>query len=481
VALSSPAQAEPIRAAQYLRMSTDQQRYSLEHQAAALATYAAERGYVLVRTYEDAGISGVRLHNREGLKQLLADVVTGAADFTRILTYDVSRWGRFQDPDQAAHYEFLCREAGVSIEYCAEPFENDGGLGSTLVKQLKRAMAAEYSRDLSAKVSHAQSRHAQAGFWQGGPPGFALRRQVVNPNGSPGPILNPGEGKMRDCRVVIVAGPEDEADTVRSIFRMFVVGGMSRRTVATALNAEGLTAEGGARWTAARVAQVLTNEKYAGVLVFGKVRYFLGQRQVERERTKWIRTTARFAPIVSRELYDAAQRNIATRFRRMDREQMLEGLRELLAVHGRLNSTLIHDAEFLPCPIVYARRFGGLLNAYRLVGYEPKGRTLAASKVVRKGVPRPRWDRVPRNISREAMIESLKALYNRTGRLSCQIIDDAPDVASVDTIRKAFGSLINVYEMVGYQPDSKQILFALAASKRRSVTYPSSQARPLIE
>src|SRR4051794_37976498 len=117
-----------IRAACYVRMSTEHQNYSIEHQHAALSAYAEERGYRIVRTYADEGISGLRLEGRDALKQLLADVLSGQADFSTILTYDVSRWGRFQDPDQSAHYEFICREAGVRIEYTAEPFDNDGSL-----------------------------------------------------------------------------------------------------------------------------------------------------------------------------------------------------------------------------------------------------------------------------------------------------------------------------------------------------------------
>jgi DNA invertase Pin-like site-specific DNA recombinase len=204
-------------AAEYVRMSTDQQSFSIQHQRAANAAYAALHGFEIVRTYADEGVSGVRLNGRHALKQLLADVLGGQADFTTILTHDVSRWGRFQDPDQGAHYEFICRESGVQVVYCAEPFENDGSLTSTLVKHLKRAMAAEYSRELSAKVSLAQSRFAQAGFWQGGPPGFALRRQIVNANGSLGAILQAGQGKVRGERVVVTLGPPAEVEIVRTI------------------------------------------------------------------------------------------------------------------------------------------------------------------------------------------------------------------------------------------------------------------------
>src|SRR4051794_21072283 len=104
-----------VKAAQYLRMSTDHQQYSLANQADAIKCYAEKNGYEIVCTYSDAGKSGVLIRNRAGLKQLLADVVAGNNNFTVILVYDVSRWGRFQDSDEGAHYEFICKSAGVNV------------------------------------------------------------------------------------------------------------------------------------------------------------------------------------------------------------------------------------------------------------------------------------------------------------------------------------------------------------------------------
>src|SRR5712672_518866 len=84
------------RAAQYVRMSTDYQRYSIENQAAAIAAYAQLHELSIVRTYRDEGESGLKIKNRAGLSQLLDDVRSDHADFDHILVYDISRWGRFQ-------------------------------------------------------------------------------------------------------------------------------------------------------------------------------------------------------------------------------------------------------------------------------------------------------------------------------------------------------------------------------------------------
>src|SRR5579864_4511759 len=158
-------------AAQYLRMSTERQQYSLQFQEAVISGYAAKNNFTIVKTYTDAGKSGLVLKNRTGLAALLQDVISGNELYRAILVYDVSRWGRFQDADESAHYEFICRQAGVPIHYCAETFLNDGTMPSTIMKSLKRVMAAEYSRELSEKITLAMTRMVRDGRWPGAMPG----------------------------------------------------------------------------------------------------------------------------------------------------------------------------------------------------------------------------------------------------------------------------------------------------------------------
>ncbi|MFZ1989612.1 MAG: recombinase family protein, partial [Alphaproteobacteria bacterium] len=171
----APDKPPPRRAAEYVRMSTEHQRYSTENQSDAIREYARQRGYEIVRTYADAGKSGLKLDGRDALKRLIADVQSGNPGFDTILVYDISRWGRFQDADESAYYEYLCKRAGISVQYCAEQFENDGSPVSTIVKGVKRAMAGEYSRELSTKVFAGQCRLIELGYRQGGPAGFGLR------------------------------------------------------------------------------------------------------------------------------------------------------------------------------------------------------------------------------------------------------------------------------------------------------------------
>lgn len=261
-----------------MRMSTEHQRYSLDNQSAGIAAYAKSRGYQVVQTYKDAGRSGLSLRGRAALKQLLSDVMGGKAPYEVILVLDISRWGRFQDVDQSAHYEFLCREAGVSVAYCAEAFENDGSATSSIVKQIKRVMAAEYSRELSRKVSRAQRQQARLGFKQGGEPPYGTRRQLIDEGGVRRMILQTGERKaVVTDRVVLTRGPKEETDLVRRIFEMFVDEKMRLGEIAKALASEGRTFFHGGDWTVAAIRHLLTNEIYIGRYVFGRRINNLGQ------------------------------------------------------------------------------------------------------------------------------------------------------------------------------------------------------------
>jgi DNA invertase Pin-like site-specific DNA recombinase len=361
-----------IRAAQYVRMSTEHQKYSTENQAEIIASYAAQRGFEIVRTYEDAGKSGLRLDGREALQRLISDVQSAATDFAAILVYDVSRWGRFQDADESAYYEFICREAGIAVHYCAEQFENDGSLSATIIKSMKRAMAGEYSRELSAKVFTGQCRLITLGFRQGGPAGFGLRRHLVDEHRAPKAELSRGEQKIiQTDRVILVPGPPAEVEQVRRIYRMFVLQRRSEREIAGIFNAEGLLTDLGRPWTRGVVHQILTNEKYLGNNVYNRISYKLKKKRVANSPDMWVRADGAFKGIVEPDFFDAAQRIIQERSRRFTDQQLLDQLSALLEQRGWLSGLVIDEIEDMPSSSTFRHRFGSLVRAYQLIGYSP--------------------------------------------------------------------------------------------------------------
>src|SRR5260370_10446824 len=369
---ADPAPPRPGRAAEYVRMSTEHQKYSTKNQSDAIHEFAEKHGLESVQTYADEGKSGLRIDGRDALKRLISDVQNGEADFETILVYDVSRWGRFEDADDSAYYEYICKRAGIIVQYCAEQFANDGSPVSTIVKGVKRAMAGEYSRELSAKVFAGQCRLIELGFRQGGPPGYGLRRRLVDQTGTPKAQLVRGEQKsIQTDRVVLVPGPPEEVEMMRSIYRAFVEDGRSEQEISASLNARGIATDLGRAWTRGTVHQVLINEKYVGNNVWNRRSFKLKKKRVLNSPDMWIRANGVFAAVVDEELFEAAQAIIRTRSYRLSNDEMLDILRRLLEQHGYLSGLIIDEVERAPSSSVYQSRFRSLLRAYELLGFTP--------------------------------------------------------------------------------------------------------------
>ena len=374
-----------VPAAQYLRMSTEHQQYSLKNQSAAIHAYAEAMGFTIIRTYVDEGKSGLLLKSREALQQLLCDVVSGAANYKAILVYDVSRWGRFQDADEAAHYEFLCRHASIQIHYCAEAFASNCSLSNSLMKTLKRVMAAEYSRELSLKVQEGTKRIAESGFRTGGSPAYGLRRMLVSYNREPKHLLARGERKsIQSDRVILEPGPENEVNCVRDIFRMFTQEHKWPAAIAAELRRQGIAYNGARRtaWYAEAISRILKNPNYCGCSVFGRSTFRLRSRRTINPRSLWSVTKGAWQPIVDQETFDRAQYLFHNQTIYKTDADLLADLQRLLKERGSLSEQLVNESPDLPSIEPYVRRFGSLSEAFERVGYI--GSHLAPTRANRK-------------------------------------------------------------------------------------------------
>ena len=370
--ISASVQTSIFRAVEYVRMSTEHQQYSTENQAAKIREYASRRGIEIVRTYADAGKSGLRIDGRPALQQLIKDVTTGTVDFQIILVYDISRWGRFQDADESAYYEYICRRAGIQVAYCAEQFENDGSPVSTIVKGVKRAMAGEYSRELSVKVFAGQCRLIELGYRQGGPAGYGLRRTLIDQHGDVKSDLTRGEHKsLQTDRVILRPGPDDEIRIVNQIYHWFIEDGITASEIASRLNTMKVRTDLDREWTRGTVNEVLTNEKYIGNNVYNRISFKLKKTRVVNTPDMWIKKEGAFDAIVQAELFYTAQGMIRARARRYTDEELIERLRSLYQNRGILSGLIIDESEGMPSAAVYANRFGSLIRAYQMVGFTP--------------------------------------------------------------------------------------------------------------
>ncbi len=358
-----------IPAAQYLRVSTERQEYSLEGQRAEIGRYALEHGFVVCQTYCDEAKSGLDLERRTGLSRLLRDVVGGIQAYKAVLVYDVSRWGRFQDPDEAAHYEYLCRATGVPVHYCAELFSNYGDISGTILKTLKRVMAGEYSRELSHKVFAGLARLVKKGFRTGSTPGYGFRRMLLSADGRRKQPLFDGERKnIATDRVILVPGPTEEISWIHEIYRMFTKDGKSFVDISNELEKRGAPYLPGRRWNDYAVKKILTHPKYKGTAVYNRTTERLGSKSRRLPESEWIVTPDAFDAIVTPELFEATQEALRNKSWNRSNEQLLEQLKLILKTHGYLCHSVLKVHGLSGGTMAY--RFGSMIRAFELAGYQ---------------------------------------------------------------------------------------------------------------
>ncbi len=403
----------------YVRMSTEHQQYSTSNQHDKILAYAEQRHLTVVRTFADEGKSGLRIDGRNALQDLIRTVESGHADFKVILVYDVSRWGRFQDADESAYYEYVCKRAGIQVAYCAEQFENDGSPVSTIVKGVKRAMAGEYSRELSSKVFAGQCRLIELGYRQGGTAGYGLRRVLLDQSGKEKAELSRGEHKsLQTDRVILKPGPSDEIEVVNRIYTWFIESGMTETEIAARLNGAGVESGNSGPWTRGLVHGILTNEKYIGNNLFNRTSFKLKKLHVVNAPEMWIRKEGAFQALVDKETFYTAQGIIRGRYRRCSNEELLERLRTLFQAKGFLSGIVINESEGMPPASAYASRFGSLVRAYSLVGFLPLRdyRYLEINKVLRRLHP-------------EILDESMRMIEGEHGKV---LRDEKTDLLSIN-------------------------------------------------
>jgi DNA invertase Pin-like site-specific DNA recombinase len=384
-----------MRAAAYVRMSSDRQDLSIGTQLASIEAYAREQALIVVAVYEDAAKSGLNIANRAGMKRLLRDVMDEPRPFDIVLVYDVSRWGRFQDIDASAYYEYTCRLHGVDVIYVEEVFGNVRDPMTALLKTMKRAMAAEYARELGVKTRAGQDRAISLGYQIGPMPCIGFRRVAVERNGQRRPLARGQYKSMQNERIAWEPGPETETNLVRHIFELYASEGGTIKGTTRQLQAQGLRNQSGQLFTMSMVDRVLRCEAFRGNFVWGKERYIAGKQERKRPPT---RADNVIEPIVSQELWERVQRKLWSRRRlRRDKEELLQILREKLAECPTLNS-LDLEALGLHSKRAYANAFGSVSRALELAGRDARLVRVQHERLKVKG--RKIGDRLERDISK---------------------------------------------------------------------------------
>jgi DNA invertase Pin-like site-specific DNA recombinase len=361
-----------LKGAIYIRMSTELQVESPENQDRAIRAYAAEYGIEIIKTYADLGVSGITTEKREQFQTLIDDVEQGRNGYNIVLYLDETRWGRFVDSREAEYHRMRLERKNVLCQSCEKPLTLTSNLADRIMTLLRDESASDYCRQLSQKVWAGQCNLVTKGFRQGGVAGFGLRRMLLDETGRPKQELAMGQRKsLLTERVILMPGPDDERRMVLWIYDQFIAGS-SETEIASQLNEQGVRNHFGRPWSRGTVGEVLTNEKYVGNNLFNRTSGKMKSRAKPNPESEWVRKDRAFEPAVDMERFCTVQGIYRERNKKTSDEEMLQGLRDLYARQGRLSALIIDEADFLPPSCLFRTRFGGLLRAYRMIGYTPK-------------------------------------------------------------------------------------------------------------
>ncbi|MGC0946018.1 recombinase family protein [Pantoea agglomerans] len=360
------------RAAQYLRMSTLNQEFSLDNQAHFIKQYAQKHNYEIVHTYDDAGKSGVTASGRHDFNRLIDDVLFKEINIEAVLVYDVSRFGRFEDPLEGIYYKYLVEKQGVKVIFCADDIP-DNFMESPFFLLMLMYSAGSYSKNLSQKVLAGHINLVNRGYYQGGVPGYGLTRNLVDNNNQFKMPLHKGERKsLTTDRVVLSPGKKEEIQLIKKIFDMFIFKGLNEYLIAVHLNREGSRYSDGSHWNRSRIHAILINVRYTGKYIYNRTSSKLQSKKVKNPESQWVNNESFFKPIISLEKFKLAQEIIHSRSRQMSDDEILIYLKKKLEENGKISGFIIDQDNTGPSSSVVANRFGGLINAYKLIGYTPE-------------------------------------------------------------------------------------------------------------
>ena len=172
-----------------------------------------------------------------------------------------------------------------------------------------------------------------------------------------------------------------------------------------------------------------TKSQYLGLQTWGRTSQYLSGRTTSLPKERWAICQKAFQPIITPDLFDRAQRRIASFTHNLSDEQLLERLRRLLASHGKLTYKIIDKSRSCPGATTYYSRFGGLLNVYQRLGYNTPELSSQASLrqrnlLVRSNLIKSLIEAFPGEIQEVRKSRRFRALlrYRKTGLLIAVVL-----------------------------------------------------------
>lgn len=279
------------RVAVYCRVSTDKsdQVNSFESQKKYFKDYIERNPeWELYHIFADEGISGTNTKKRKDFNNMIELAKAGEFDF--IITKEVSRFAR--NTVDTLQYTRELKKIGIGVFFVNDninTLDPDAELRLTIMSSI----AQEESRKTSERVKWGQRRRMEQGVVFG--------RDMLGYD-------------VRGGKMYI---NEEGAEVVRLIFHKFLDEGKGTHVIARELREEGIAPMRRVKeWQNTVILRILRNEKYCGDLVQKKTitpDYLTHEKKYNRGEEDFIILRDHHEAIISRELFERTQRELARR------------------------------------------------------------------------------------------------------------------------------------------------------------------------
>ena len=285
------------RAALYLRVSTGRQAesdLSIPDQRRQLSAYCELKGWSAAREFVEPGNTATD-DKRPSFQAMIDDALSKPPPFNVILVHSFSRF--FRDQFQFEFYARKLARNGVRIISITQELGDDPM--SLMMRQIMNLFDEYQSRENAKHTLRAMKENARQGFWNGARPPLGYRIVTAEQRGT-------------KLKTKLEIDPT-QAEKIRLIYRLALnghdnTGPMGLKAIAVHLNAKGLTTRDGGRWGISSVHHALTAPTYIGEHHFNKRSAKTGEVKAEAEHV-----VMAVPPIVTREAYEAVQRNMERR------------------------------------------------------------------------------------------------------------------------------------------------------------------------
>ena len=311
MAISNSTQKRGV--AYYRHSAKDHQENSVLIQSEHTRKFTDFHNVEIIHEASDEGESGLT-YDRPGFQRLLKEWIINpdAPAFEYLFVYDVSRWGRSQDQNEPAYYEYLCKKHGKQVVYVTQGFpKEDDKLMIALQTSIGRFNAADYSRQLSSKVFYGCVKVSEQGFSAGGVAAYGMSRLLLDVNKKPIRKLKKGEWKsISNERVTFAPADDETTEAVKEMFTLLVKKWESPQSIAEMMNERGFLTPSGKNWTPSAISRILANEVYIGTRIYNKTWGRLKQKHRRNPRADWVIQPKAFAAVVTDDLFKNAQERL---------------------------------------------------------------------------------------------------------------------------------------------------------------------------